>query len=180
MRIFKRCMIFIGVAAAIFFLGGWMLPDSYSVSRSTVIHAPDSVVFNNVVNFNNFTKWDPWTRIEPDAPVKISGDAASPGHQYQWDGKEIGKGRMKIQEVKLYTAADFQLTFEEPFTLAQNHFSFEKAEDGTRVTWTMHGQSDATIDRWMYLAIDKMIGKDFDNGLETLKKLSESRVHHGF
>lgn len=178
MKLIKRLLIFTGVCAAIFFIGGRLLPDTYVVSRSTVIEAPDSVVFNNVVNFNNFLKWNPWTRIEPNAPVAITGRAAAPGHLYRWNGKEVGKGRMQIQEVKPYSAADFQLTFEEPFTSeAQNHFSFEKAEQGTKVTWTMQGQSDSSIDRWMYLTMDNMIGKDFDSGLEYLKELSEKSIN---
>jgi hypothetical protein len=177
MKFLKIVLIILVVIAAVFFAGGQFLPNNYSVSRTTVIKAEDSVVYKNVVDFNNFLKWNPWSRMEPTAWVDITGDAGTPGHFYQWNGKELGKGHMKIQEVKPYKAADFQLTFEEPFkSEAQNHFSFEKVAEGTKVTWSMQGQSDATVDKWMYLTMDQMIGKDFDSGLQNLKELSEKTL----
>ena len=174
MKFLKILLIVLVVLVAIFFAGAHLLPNSYTVSRTTVIKAKDSVVYANVVDFNNFIKWNPWSRMEPSAKVEITGDAAAPGHFYQWSGKELGKGHMKIQEVKPYSAADLQLTFEEPFkSEAQNHFTFENVAEGTKVTWSMQGQSDAAVDKWMYLTMDQMIGKDFDSGLQNLKELSE-------
>lgn len=52
------------VLAAIFFIGGIFLPKTYSVSRSIVVNAPDSVIYKNIADFNNFligthgTKWN--------------------------------------------------------------------------------------------------------------------------
>jgi hypothetical protein len=76
------------------------LPKTYSVSRSTIINAPDSVVYKNIADFNEFYKWNPWAKMEPSAKTKISGTIAQPGHLYEWAGKETGEGYMKIVEVK--------------------------------------------------------------------------------
>ena len=176
MKSLKIIVIILAVLTAIFFVGAQFLPNSYTVSRSAVINAPDSVVYYNVVDFNKFLKWNPWSRMEPTAPVVITGNIGAPGHMYRWVGKELGKGHMQLQEVKPFADAEFQLTFEEPFkSVAQNHFSFSKTTAGTEVTWTMEGQSDAAVDKWMYLTMDQMMGKDFDNGLVNLKELSESK-----
>ena len=175
MKFLKILLIILVVLAAIFFVGAQFLPNNYSVSRSTIIKAKDSVVYSNVVDFNNFLKWNPWSRMEPSADVEITGEAGAPGHFYQWHGKELGEGHMKIQEVKPYTAADLQLIFEEPFkSEAQNHFTFEEVQEGTKVTWSMQGQSDAVTDKWIYLTMDHMLGKDFESGLKNLKELSEA------
>lgn len=174
MKFLKILLIILALLTAIIAIGAEFLPNTYTVSRSTTIEAPDSVVYQNVVNFHNFLKWNPWSRMEPTAAVKISGEIGSPGHLYQWAGKELGIGHMQIQEAKPYSDADIQLMFEEPFkSAAQNHFKFERVKGGTRVTWTMRDQSDAILDKWMYLTMDNMMGKDFESGLKNLKEMSE-------
>ena len=176
MKLLKIVLIFFLVIGAIFLVGAQLLPNTYSVSRSTFIEAEDSVVYRNVVDFKNFVKWDPWSRMEPAAWIDIQGEPGTAGHLYRWSGKELGKGYMKIQELKPYEGADFQLVFEKPFrSEAQNHLTFKRVNDGTSVTWNMQGQSDAAVDKWMYQAMDKLIGKDFENGLKNLKALSESK-----
>jgi len=174
MKFVKIVLIILAVLTGIIAIGAEFLPNTYTVSRSTTIKAPDSVVYQNVVDFHNFLKWNPWSRMEPTAIVTISGDSGSPGHLYQWAGKELGIGHMEIQEVKAYSDAEIKLTFEEPFESdAQNHFTFERVKGGTKVTWTMKDQSDATLDKWMYLTMDNMMGKDFESGLKNLKEMSE-------
>lgn len=176
MKFLKIVLIILAIIGAVFLIGAEFLPNTYSVSRTAIIKAEDSVVYKNVIDFKNFVKWNPWSRLEPTAYIDISGEAGTPGHLYRWSGKESGKGHMKIQEVKPYEGADFQLVFEKPFqSEAQNHFTFERVNEGTSITWSMQGQSDAALDKWMYLAMDRMIGKDFDKGLENLKELSESQ-----
>lgn len=175
MRFLKILLIILVAITAIIFIGAPFLPNTYTVNRSTIINAQDSVVFKNVASFHNFLKWNPWNRMEPTAKVEISGKIGMPGHLYQWEGEELGKGHMQIQEVKLYSDIDLQLTFEEPFNQAQNHFSFERVTEGTRVTWTMQDQSDAVLDKWIYLNMDNMVGKDFEDGLKSLKELSEKK-----
>ncbi|NEU07503.1 SRPBCC family protein [Flavihumibacter sp. R14] len=174
MKFVKILLVILVLLVAIFFIGGQFLPDSYNVTRMTTIKASDSVVYKNVVDFNDFLKWNPWTRMEPGASVKVTGEAGKPGHFYQWSGEDLGKGNMKLLEVKPYSAADFELMFEEPLeSKAQCHFSFEKVSDGTQVTWNMQGQSNDALDKWMYLTMDNMLGKDFDSGLKNLKELLE-------
>lgn len=174
MRFLKILLIILAVLTAVIAIGAEFLPNTYTVSRSTTIKASDSVVYQNVVNFHNFLKWNPWSRMEPTAVVKISGDIGNPGHLYEWAGTELGIGHMQLQEVKPYSDAEILLTFEEPFESdAQNHFTFEKVRGGTRVTWSMKDQSDAILDKWMYLTMDNMMGKDFESGLKNLKEMSE-------
>src|SRR5688572_21432231 len=109
MKFLRILLVAVLLLAALFFIGAHFLPDSYNVSRTTTIKASDSLVYKNVVDFHNFLKWNPWSRMEPNAAVNITGEAGSPGHYYEWSGKELGKGHMKLLEVKPYSAADFQL-----------------------------------------------------------------------
>ena len=174
MKILRILVVIVVVIAAIFFIGAMFLPNSYTISRSQLINAPDSVVYNNVTNFNNFLKWNPWSRMEPSASVEVTGTAGKPGHLYKWQGEKLGQGFMQIKEVQPYSATDFLLVFEEPFrSEAQCHFDFEETSGGTKVTWSMSGESNSAMDKWMYLNMDNMMDKDFVSGLKNLKELSE-------
>ena len=176
MKVLKVILIIIVALAAIFFIGGFFLPKSYSVTRAITINAPDSVIFKNVSDFNNFLKWNPWSKMEPEAVEKISGPVSQPGHLYTWNGEKTGQGQMSIETVELYTLIDFELKFIKPFeSVADTKFSFEPEANGTKVTWFMQGNNNSTMEKWMSLMMDGMLGKDFESGLQDLKKVSEGK-----
>ncbi|HYK77919.1 MAG TPA: SRPBCC family protein [Daejeonella sp.] len=174
MKFLKFLLIIIVVLVAIFFIGGLFLPKSYSVSRSTIIKAPDSVVYKNISDFHQFLKWNPWTQKEPSAKVEISGTVGQPGHLYKWHGKDSGEGFMEIKSAQPFSMIDFQLNFIKPWeSQAENSFALEKVDEGTKVTWNMQGEARSTKEKWLFLNTDMMIGKDFEDGLSNLKELSE-------
>ena len=176
MKILKVLGIIIVVLALIIVVGGLFLPKTYSVSRSTTIKASDSIVYNNIADFNEFYKWNPWAKMEPTATTKISGTVAQVGHLYEWVGKETGEGYMKIKEIKPNSFVDIELKFIKPFeSLADTRFDISTETDGTKVTWTMSGENNI-ISKWMcvFVSMDKMIGKDFESGLQSLKEKSET------
>lgn len=174
MKFIKIIFLIVIVVGISFFVVGMFLPKTYSVSRSTIIKAPDSLVFKNVADFNNFLKWNPWTKMEPAAKVEISGTPLQAGHLWEWKGKETGEGQMELDKIQAPKSVDFVLTFTKPFqSVAQTNFTFEPVAEGTKVTWRMNGESNSTVEKWMYLNMDNMLGKDFESGLKNLKELSE-------
>lgn len=174
MKFLKIFGIIVVSLIALFFIIGLFLPKTYSVNRSAVINAPDSVLFTNVSDFNQFLTWAPWAKMDPDAKIDVTGAPSQPGHFYSWAGEETGKGNMKIAQVAPFSSVDFILTFTEPFnSVANTAFTFEPVTGGTKVTWTMSGESGSTVEKWMYLNMDGMLGKDFESGLINLAELSE-------
>jgi len=176
MKVLKVILGIIAVLAVIIIVGGIFLPKTYSVSRSTLINAPDSVVYRNIADFNEFYKWNPWAKMEPTAKVSFTGTAATPGHQYNWKGKETGSGYMKITSLNANQNVNIDLMFIEPFeSLADTKFEIKPEGSTAKVTWTMSGENNI-ISKWMCLfmgGMDKMIGKDFESGLASLKEKSE-------
>lgn len=173
---FLRILIGIIIVLAIIFFGGSLfLPKTYTVSRNTVIKAPDSTIYKNIADFNEFYKWNPWAKMEPSAKTKISGTVEQPDHLYEWEGKETGSGYMKIVKVEPNKMIDIELKFLKPMeSLADTRFDIEKSGDGNKVIWTMSGENTSAFSKWFgFLAMDKMIGKDFENGLQYLKEKSE-------
>jgi hypothetical protein len=175
MKFLKILIGIIVVLAIVFLVGGLFLPKTYSVNRSTVINAPDSVIYKNIADFNEFYKWNPWAKMEPTAKTKISGTVEQPGHLYEWEGKETGSGQMKVVKVEPGKMVDIELKFIKPFeSLADTKFDIQPDGSGQKVTWSMSGDNNL-ISKWMcvFVSMDKMIGKDFEDGLKFLKEKSE-------
>ena len=176
--VMKFLKIFAGILVTIvllFFVVGFFLPKSYTMSRSIVINAPDSVVYTNVADFNNFLKWNPWYKMEPTAKITITGTPSQAGHLYVWNGKKMGLGQMQVLEVKPYKLIDEELKFIKPMEAVSNvKFAFDAVPGGTKVEWTMSGENKTIADKWFGAMMDIMMGKDFENGLQDLKTLSET------
>ena len=55
-------------------------------------------------------------------------------------------------------------------------FTFKRESDGTRVVWAMAGESSLFHKvMGLFMNMDKMIGNDFEKGLNSLKALSEKK-----
>jgi hypothetical protein len=155
-------------------VGGLFLPKTYSVNRTLVINAPDSVIYKNIADFNEFTKWNPWSKMEPTAKVTVSGTPMQADHLYQWEGDKTGSGQMTIKNVDSNKMVDIELKFIKPMeNIADTRFDITPEGTGNKVTWTMSGESNGTLSKWMCLMMDQMIGKDFESGLQSLKAKSE-------
>lgn len=175
MKFLKIFLVVVIVLIAIILIGGLFLPKIYSVSRSVNIGANDTLVYKNIADFNSFLQWNPWSKMDPKAEVTITGAPEQVGHQYHWVGKESGEGEMKITEVKPLEQVKMNLNFIKPFeSLANVEFDLSKEENTTKVTWTMSGDHNI-FSKWMcvFKSMDKMIGKDFEEGLKALKEKSE-------
>ncbi|RZK42044.1 MAG: polyketide cyclase [Pedobacter sp.] len=177
MKALKVIGLIILALAIIIVVGGLFLPKTYSVSRSTNINATDSVIYNNIANFNEFYKWNPWAKMEPNAKTTVTGAIGEPGHVYAWEGDKTGSGQMKITEVTPNKMVDIELKFLKPFeSIADTRFDIKSEGNGNLVTWTMSGENNL-ISKWMclFVSMDSMIGKDFEDGLKFLKEKSEAK-----
>lgn len=175
----KFLKIFLGIIVviiAIILIGSLFLPKTFSVSRSANIAASDTVVYKNIADFDNFLRWNPWSKMDPKAKVDISGTPEQVAHKYHWTGEESGEGEMTITSATPYQQIKMDLKFIKPFeSLANVAFDLAKEGTSTKVTWTMSGEN-GIIGKWMCLVMggmDKMIGKDFEAGLKSLKEKSE-------
>lgn len=177
MKFLKIFLVVVVVLIAIFFIGGLFLPKTYSVSRSIDIAAKDTVVYKNIADYNNFLQWNAWSKMDPSAKYDVTGTPEQVGHQYHWTGKESGEGEMKITEAKPFEQIKMDLKFIKPFeSLANVVFDLSKEGEQTKVTWTMGGDHNI-FSKWMcvFKSMDSMIGKDFEQGLKSLKEKSEKK-----
>jgi uncharacterized protein YndB with AHSA1/START domain len=153
-----------------------MKPNSFAVKRSITINAPAAKVHALINDFQAWPRWSPWENKDPGMQRTLSAVTAGTGASYGWLGnKEVGQGEMKISSSTPPSQVVIQLHFMKPFE-AKNEVDFRLTPKGemTEVLWDMHGPSPF-INKLMsvFMNFDKMIGKDFEQGLANLKALAE-------
>ncbi|MCA9450174.1 MAG: SRPBCC family protein, partial [Candidatus Omnitrophica bacterium] len=87
-------------------------------------------------------------------------------------------GRMTILESRPGESIKIKLEFLKPFeTTNTTVFAFKPKGDGTHVDWTMSGENDHFVKKAFALVMnmDKMVGKDFEKGLASLKSIVEEK-----
>jgi hypothetical protein len=176
MKALKIILYIIIALVIIWFAGGFFLPGSVHMERSANINAPDSVIFANVADFNNFTKWNPFYKMDPKTKVIISGPQGQPGYTYHWVSEQTGEGLMVVASVQRASGITWDMKFIKPFeTQAQAGFLIAPSGSSCKVTWTYDQESHTTLERWMSLCTNSLLGKAYEDGLNDLKMLSESR-----
>ncbi len=175
MKILKIILFIIAGIIILFFTIGTFLPASYSVSKSIAINAPDSIIYKNIADFHNFNKWNPWLKIEPNTPMTYNGEPLTTGHSCEWNGKKTGEGIMTLTDSEPNKTVNIDLKFIRPMeNLAFMNFVIEPDGNANKLTWTMSGECNSVIEKWMGVMTKIIMKSDFDKGLNELKSLSES------
>lgn len=173
--------ILLGLVAilGIFFLGAAFQPAEFGVTRSAVIAAPPTAVFEQINDLQNWNRWSPWARLDPNAKNTFEGPASGVGAAFGWAGNnQVGEGKMTITESRPPERVVMRLVFIKPFAATNTtEFSFKPEGNGTAVTWKMTGQNNF-IGKCMSLVMDcdKMIGGQFEQGFTNLKAVVEPKA----
>jgi hypothetical protein len=154
-------------------------PDTFRIERSIRIAAPIVQVAELIDDFHEWGKWSPWEHIDPTMQRTFSGNEAGVGAVYEWTGTgKVGAGRMEIVEMRSGSergVITIKLDFFKPFKASNTaEFLMTPSADGTDLSWAMFGSSPFMSKLMgVFMDMDKMIGKDFEAGLQSLKKNAE-------
>ena len=151
-------------------------PDTFTVQRSAAIKAPPEKIFAVIDDFHRWPDWSPWEKLDPAIKRTLGGPANGKGATYAWEGNgKAGAGRMEIIESAPASKVGIQLDFIKPFeghNIAE--FTLTPQGDSTQVSWVMRGPTPF-VSKLMqvFMSLDRVIGKDFEEGLANLKALTE-------
>lgn len=144
----------------------------FEVERETNISASRAAVYALLSDFHRWREWSPWEDLDPELSRTYSGPDAGAGAVYEWSGnRKAGAGRMEITDAVEPSKVQIALQFLKPFK-SSNTTTFELVErDGdTHVTWRMVGpKTFMTRVMGIFTSMDKVVGKDFEKGLDRLK-----------
>ena len=144
----------------------------FDVQRTITMNAPLTTVRRYIEDFHHWHGWSPWTVIEPDCTIEITGSPNHPGHSMSWQGTIIGSGRNTVASVSP-NQIQYDLEFIKPWTSkAKVNFTLEEDGENTHVTWNM----ESSLPFFLFFMIPTMknwIGMDYDRGLRMLKEVAE-------
>ena len=159
-------LLLIGIIGVAIFVA--VQPSEFNFSRSQVIKAPASLVFNKVNDFKNWPSFSPWIEQEPDAQLTYGEKTSGVDGNYAWNGEILGEGKMKTLAVEPNKSINQHIQFIKPFESESDiDWAFENTEEGTKVTWSMKGKQDFMTKMYTAFAgsIEDMTGPDYERGL---------------
>ena len=146
--------------------------STFSVTRSRLIPAPAEAIYPLVIGFREWPKWSPWETVDPTMKRNYDGPVSGVGAKYTWKGNgKAGAGAMEITEAAEPSRIAIRLEFTKPMkALNPITFTFVPEGGGTRVTWSMTGESKGMGRVFMlFMNMDKLVGGDFEKGLAQLQ-----------
>jgi hypothetical protein len=160
----------------LFVIVGLLLPSRVLVERSVLIDAPATKIFPYLNDLRAFNRWSPWAGRDPNATYSFSGPDSGVGMRMRWysEQPDVGSGSQEIVTSvpgkSVTTVLDFGETGQARATL------FITADGvSSRVTWRFEEElSWNPLHRWIGLAMDSLLGPDYEQGLANLKSLLEA------
>ena len=169
--------IFLGAIVVLvlgFVLVGFALPSQYSVERQLVINAPPERIYPLVAAPKRWMQWSIWTHRDPTMHIEYFGPESGVGAGWRWDSKTEGRGEMTFVTADPARGLSYKLYFPDYNSTSTGDFLLAAEGNGTRVTWTNHGDvGHNPLMHYMAVAMDRLVGPDFEAGLMNLKVLAE-------
>ncbi|MBA4037145.1 MAG: polyketide cyclase [Bradyrhizobium sp.] len=176
LEIIAAVAVILAIAIAAVLILAATKPNKLRVERTATIKAPAETIFPLINDFRKWRNWSPYETKDPAMKRTYGGAESGKGATYAWDGdRNVGSGRMEILDASAPQKIVIKLDFFTPF---EGHntaeFTMLPQEDGTHVTWLMHGPANFMSKLiQVFINLDNMIGKDFEAGLANLKKVVE-------
>lgn len=154
----------------------FLAPKNYNVYRSISIKKPLPEVFTYLKSLKNQDEWSPWAEKDPTMNKTFTGIDGEVGFISAWVGnKDVGEGEQELTGIEENKEIKSQLRFLKPFkSTSDAYLKVEEEGKGTKVIWGFSGTNKFPMTIMMlFMNMDKMIGKDFEYGLNKLKGILE-------
>lgn len=173
MKFLKYLLFLILIAIIGFAIYVAVQPNSFEVTRERTISAPSSVLYDNVIDYKNWEAWSSWAEKDPDMKIYLPEQTKGVGGSYSWEDKD-GVGSMKTLATTPKTSIEQELQFGE-YHPSKINWTFEPTADNkTKVIWKMNSDKVPFMFKGFAAVsggFDKMIGPDFERGLEKLDSI---------
>lgn len=174
MKILQWTLAFVGALALAALAVGFFLPSKFEVTRSVVIRAPESRIYDEIVEPRRWAEWSVWQRRDPQMDVSFSGPPFGQGAKWSWKSRTEGSGAMEFTRVEPNRRVEYSLVFSGYNMKSGGEFRLEPDVDGVRVTWSNRGDVGSNpLKHYLAAFMDRLVGPDFEAGLANLKVLAE-------
>jgi hypothetical protein len=180
MKIIKIILLSIALIIISILVVALFIPKDYKLERAIVIQAPKDTVFNYIKHLKNQNEYSVWNKMDPKIKNKYTGIDGTVGFVSAWESevKNVGIGSQTITKIVEGESMFTKLKFEKPFKAENNTEISAIALDksNTKVTWSFSGSYPYPMNIMkLVFNLEKMIGKDFEDGLKNLKVILEKK-----
>ncbi len=177
-----RVFITLIVLSILIIVISFFLPKAYHVERSAAISAAPETVYGIINNLKTYDGWMPWNQIDSNMQKTYGPKTVGEGAWYSWTSTDshVGTGKLTIIKSEPGNVAT-NLDFGEMGSSVAG-WTVEPDASNSRVTWYLDGRMDEgnffmqVMSKWMSAVgvFDKMVGADFEKGLNNLKTVAEA------
>jgi hypothetical protein len=154
-------------------------PKKYHLERTIIINKPISEIFTYLKSVKNQDNWSPLKKKDPEMKQEFFGEDGTVGFISRWEGnKEVGIGEQEIKAIVENKQIDTELRFIKPWKSVSDAFLKVKElnSNSTEVIWGFSGVNKVPMNIMMlFFNMDTSVGTDFNEGLESLKQVLESK-----
>ncbi len=178
-KVIVGLLVVVFVVVAVVIAAMMIAPTEFAVEREITINKPRAEVFDYVRHIKNQNEWGPWFKREPTMHQEFRGTDGEVGFVSSWKGEaESGVGEQEIVRVVEGERIDTELRFSQPFESRSESYIVTSAlgDSQTKVTWGMKGTMPRPFNVFgLVMDIEAAIGKDYEEGLGSLKSILEAR-----
>lgn len=156
----------------------YVAPTDFKVEREITINKPKADVFAYAKMLKNQNDWGPWFKKEPTMKQEFRGTDGTVGFTSAWSAtsNEVGEGEQEIKRIVEGERLETELRFKRPFESRADSYLITDAtgENQTKVKWGFTSSMPRPMNVMLLLVdMDKEVGKDFGEGLASLKVIME-------
>jgi hypothetical protein len=159
---------------ALLLLAALFMRKKYGIRREIIINVPRQKAFDYLKQLKNQDNFNKWVMVEPDMKREFKGTDGTVGFIYGWNGKKAGEGQQEIKAITEGKKIETEIRFVRPFSgVAQVNLITESVSEGqTKVSWSNESEMKYPLNA-MISMLEKMLAKDMDTSLSTLKNVLE-------
>jgi len=163
-----------GIIALLLIIALFMTKEHY-VKREIVVNAPRQKVFDYVKLLRNQEQFNKHAMADRDRKEEYKGTDGTVGFIIAWNGnKKVGEGQKEIKNLIEGKRIETEIRFVRPMSAtASIIMETESVSDNqTKVSWSNAGTLKYPVNI-MIPMMEKMLPKDMDSSLSTLKSILE-------
>lgn len=172
----KKILLGVIVVIAGFLVYVAVQPADYLIAREVVINAKPESIFSHLNNSKKLNAWMPWADSDPNVKMNYSGPTDGIGATTSWESTgSMGVGRAVIIQSIANQNVKTQITYEKPMVMEQvSDMTLTAKNGGTAVKWSVVGKNSFMGRLFCtFMNMDKMVGGEFEKGLNKLKNIVE-------
>lgn len=167
-------LVVAGIVILLLIMALFMKKEHY-VKREIIIDAPRQKVFDYLKLLENQDKFNKHAMVGSDRKKEFKGTDGTVGFIYAWSGdKDAGEGEKEIKNIIEGKRIETEIRFVKPLATTANIIMETESlsENQTKVSWSNAGTLKYPINI-MIPMLEKMLPKEMDSSLSTLKNILE-------